>query len=192
MTRLVPSARLLWLAGLIGIPAFTLLGAAGERAWPLLPLLLALAGWAAWDARRARLLLASVSASMPDRPSLFLGRPGELDVRLAAPEGAPRLVRLGLNLPPQIVSPQEDLEAALPAGGGTFSVKWPCAANKRGRFQIPTAHLETLSPGGLWQVRAARDLNVEVRVYQAGGDGVSATPPFWLDRPAAGGKGKGL
>src|SRR5207302_6825150 len=73
--------------------------------------------------------------------------------------------RLGLPLPREIVSPDEDLWTALPAGSERSRLAWPCTPLKRGNYPLVSCHLETASPWGLWAVRARRSVRTEVRVY---------------------------
>ena len=162
---MVPSARLLWLATVAGIPLITLIGMGGN---------VALFGWAglllvvlatAVDAASSRRELDDLMVLLPGRINLFKGRDGEIEVRFANQREFTRQVRVGLNLPPILSTDREDMWVQLPAAPQQAIVRWLCTPRERGSFRIPSVHLEAQTRFGLWNVRRAHAKNVEVRVY---------------------------
>ena len=162
---IVPSARLIWLAALAGVPLITLLGMGGNNA------ILGGAGMfiviavAAADALLSRGETKDLRALLPGRINLFKGRSAELEVRFINERPVARLVRLGLNLPPSLKSEQEDINVQIPPHPQQAIIRWPCTPAERGSFEVPSVHLEVSSKLGLWNVRRSDRLNVDIRVY---------------------------
>jgi len=78
---------------------------------------------------------------------------------------ASRVLRLGLPLPREIESPQEDLLAEIPGAGKTSRVGWPCTPRRRGNYSLNRCHIEGASPLGFWSARTVLPLRSELRVY---------------------------
>jgi uncharacterized protein (DUF58 family) len=163
---IVPQTRLLLWVGGVAVPAATL-GALAPEALPtalaLVGLLLAVAvldGVLAFGRMDGLALeLAEVVRWSKDREAQL-----ELRVRNEHPKRS-RQLRLGLPLPREIESPQEDLTVTLPADSEWSRLPWPCTPRKRGNFRLDRCHVEAPSLWGFWAVRAALPVQCEIRVY---------------------------
>jgi uncharacterized protein (DUF58 family) len=162
---IVPSTRLIWLGALAGVPLITLAGAGSAGAAFGAAGFVALIAVALVDALLSFEEARDLRALLPGRINLFKGRPAELEVRFINERPVTRLVRVGLNLPPNLKSEQEDLQVQLPPHPQQAVIKWPCTPAERGSFRVPSVHLEVPSRLGLWNIRRSDRLNVEVRVY---------------------------
>lgn len=162
---IVPSAKLLWLATVAGIPLITLIGMGGNIGLFGGAGLLLLVLVTTVDAASSRRELDDLLVLLPGRINLFKGRAAEIEVRFANPRESTRLVRVGLNLPPILSTDLEDMRVQLPAAPQQAVVRWPCTPGERGSFRIPSVHLEAETRFGLWNVRRSQATNVEVRVY---------------------------
>jgi uncharacterized protein (DUF58 family) len=162
---IVPSAKLLWLATVAGIPLITLIGMGGNVALFGGAGLLLVVLVAGVDAMSSRRELDDLTVLIPGKVNLFKGRAAEIEVRFANPHEFTRLVRVGLNLPPTLSTDREDMWVQLPAAPQQAVVRWPCTPRERGSFRIPSVHLEAQTRFGLWNIRRSQPTNVEVRVY---------------------------
>src|SRR5258708_2226043 len=104
MITVVPATRLLWLAAIAGIPLLSLAGSAPQYAWAAIFALLACVAWTLLDAKQSRATAAVIKISIPERINLFMGRPGEIEIHIINPDQSARAVRIGLNMPPEIIS----------------------------------------------------------------------------------------
>jgi uncharacterized protein (DUF58 family) len=162
---IVPTHRLLILYGLT-IPLLTLLPAL--RATAAIPafaaglilILIALLD-AAFGPRRLR----NIGIGLPPMVRMTRGREGSLELSLTNTDRGAKTLRLGLPLPREISSPQEDLLALLPKDTEHLRVVCPCTPLERGQFHIHTCYLETKSPLGLWACRGLKEVACEIRVY---------------------------
>jgi uncharacterized protein (DUF58 family) len=165
MIRVVPAPRLLWSSALVGIPFLTALGLGSAWASYLFPLILVAVAVVIWDMSRGRAILRGLEVALPKRVNLFMGRPAEFEVRLKNLAQRKRPVRLGLDFPREVTTDSEVIDVTLPDNSESSTLRWKCAANRRGTYQIASAHLEIESPTRFWNVRAARAVETEVRVY---------------------------
>jgi uncharacterized protein (DUF58 family) len=162
---IVPTNRLLIFYG-ITIPVLTLLPVLrGMMAIPayaagLILILITLLD-AAFGPRRLR----KIGIALPTMVRMTRDREGSLELSLTNTDMRARTLRLGLPLPREISSPQEDLLAQLPKGAEHLRVLWPCMPLERGQFQLHTCYLETKSPLGLWASRGFKEVACEIRVY---------------------------
>jgi uncharacterized protein (DUF58 family) len=164
MNQVVPAPRLLWVCALIVAPFLTALGLGAQWANLLLPFIVIAVVLVVLDLFRGRKIVGGLDVSIPRRINLFMGRPAEFEVRLKSATKRKRLLRVGLNLPRELKSDSEVIDIALPEAESS-TLGWKCEATKRGTFQITSAHLEIESPWRFWNVRGARPVGSEVRVY---------------------------
>jgi uncharacterized protein (DUF58 family) len=138
------------------VPEATLL--AGIVVGTLVALILA-------DAALSRTALRGLGVALPPVVRLFRNRPGMIEVRLRNELSSARRLRLGLALPPDIQSRDNDLWAMVPGAGGWHKLEWPCTPTRRGNYRLDDCQVEAVSRLGFWAVRANRPLDCEVRVY---------------------------
>jgi len=74
-------------------------------------------------------------------------------------------LRLGLPLPPELQSDQDDAWIALPAGTEWSRFDWSCRPLSRGNYRLDAVYLEAASPLGFWAIRKRVPLQCEIRVY---------------------------
>jgi uncharacterized protein (DUF58 family) len=162
---IVPQSRLLFWFAVVALP-FATLGAVYPAAGPASVVLIAgLAVLAVLDAALGHGRLAGITLKLPEVVRMSKDRAGTLEVQLRNETQKSRLLRLGLPLPREIQSPDEELSVALPKGTEWSRVGWPCTALRRGNYRLRRTHVETSSPLGFWAVRAALPVNSEIRVY---------------------------
>ena len=161
---IVPSPRLLYLAGLALGPA-TLAGALPQ--WTLLALgmLILMVLVVLTDAGLVWGMLDGFSAQAPEVLRLSKGRQGSLEISLTNSGRRVRRVRVGLSWPPEIVSPDQELTVDLPEESPAAGFSWPLSAERRGVYRLERCHLETASPLGFWALRRAVPMDCEIRAY---------------------------
>jgi uncharacterized protein (DUF58 family) len=125
----------------------------------------ALAALAIVDALGARVGLAGISVWVPAVARMSKDREAHFEVRVGNEWQRARTLRLGLAMPRQIESAQEDVYVALPAGSEWSRLTWPCTPLKRGNYRLEHACLETSSPLGFWDARKTVAAQSEIRVY---------------------------
>lgn len=162
---ILPHSRLLFWVALLVTPGATLVGVMPQSAWPLIFLLVAFGGLVGFDALRARRALLGISVQVPEVVRLSKDRPGQIELLIRNEQEQARRVRLGLNLPTELQSFQDEMPTQLPAGTQFSRVAWECAPSRRGQYWLEACYLEALSPLGFWAWRATAPLNTEVRVY---------------------------
>src|ERR1051326_3233685 len=162
---IVPQSRLLLWVAMVVLP-FAALAAVVPQAAVLLGLLIAaVVVLALLDAALAQGGLDGLSVELPAVIRLSKDRDGAIDVHIKNAGQRPKRLRLGLPLPREIHSPNEDLWTILPPGCERSRLVWPCTPLKRGNYPLASCHLETPSPLGFWAVRVRRPVRTEVRVY---------------------------
>ncbi len=162
---IVPRNRLIWLVGMVLVPA-AILSAAAPQAAPLcIATAAALAAAAVGDALLAGRRTRGLKAGWGEPVRLAKDRRGAVPLRIENAAGVARRVRLGLAWPEELVPDEEELDVALPAGAERSRVDWPVTPRRRGRYVMDRVWLEAASPLGLWAARRAVEANVEVRVY---------------------------
>lgn len=162
---LVPSSKLLRLTASVVVPLATLTGLFPELAGLTVGALFLFSLVAGIDALRGSGSLAGLALTLPPVVRLTRGRPGMVAVDLHNRTHRDRRLRVALALPAEITSPEEDRTVQLPIASVTATLRWPITANARGRFAIHTAHVETPSPFGLWDLRKTVPTACEVRSY---------------------------
>jgi uncharacterized protein (DUF58 family) len=162
---IAPRPRLLWWVGLLVLPLATIGGLAPKTlVWASAAIGLALLPPIA-DAMLARGALRGVTAALPELVRLSRGRPGSIEIRITHAGLKPRLIRVGLNLPLEIESSDEDKWTLLPAGSPVCAITCACVPRQRGLYTLDAVYLETASPLGFWAVRAVAAARCEIRVY---------------------------
>ena len=168
---LIPQNRLLVLVALVIIPAAVsgglrpeLTGLAAGVSAALLAAAALDAGLGAWKSARG------LRFEFPEVVRLSKGKPGTvpLVVRHERPNLPARALRLGLDLPESITTPEEEVAVALAAGVERTLLPWPCTASRRGRFACGRVYYQERSPLGLWAVRRSAGpgpAGGELRVY---------------------------
>jgi uncharacterized protein (DUF58 family) len=92
-------------------------------------------------------------------------RPGAIEIQVKNESQRSRKIRMGLALPSEFSSPQEDTQILLPAQVEWSRLVWDCTPSRRGNYRLAHCHLETPSPLGFWMVRSAAPVASELRVY---------------------------
>ena len=162
---IVPRNRLLIWFAVVVLP-FAALGALEPVTMPLAIGLIGLFIIAALaDAVGARNVLAGISLELPAISRMSKDRSASLEMRVRNQRQKQRVLRVALALPRELQSAHEDMIVALPEGSEWSRLSWECQPLKRGNFRIETAHLETVSPFGFWDVRKIAPVVSEVRVY---------------------------
>ena len=150
---IVPRNRLLLWTALIMLP-FALLAAIEPGTTAVVAALVGgFAIVAAADAFGARRGLRGITAELQPVARMSKDRMARLDLRLRNAPQAARQLRVGLALPEEIVSAEEALTVALPAGSEWSHLAWPCTPRKRGNYRLDSVYLETNSPLGFWAGR---------------------------------------
>jgi len=117
------------------------------------------------DAALAFGSLDSVSIELPPVVRLSKDRAGAIELRIKNERRQSRRLRLGLALPREFHSPEEDLLTVLPANALFSRLEWPCTPLKRGNYPVESCYLEAASQWGFWAVRARKHTHAEIRVY---------------------------
>ncbi len=162
---IVPQSRLLLWTGVVGLP-FAAVAALVPEAAVLAGVFIALVAVAALlDAALAQGSLDGIRVELPAVVRLSKDRPGAIEVQITNERQRAKRLRLGLPLPRELQSPEEDLWTLLPAGSQRSRLAWSCTPLKRGNYPLESCYLEAASPLGLWAVRAKQPARAEIRVY---------------------------
>lgn len=161
---IVPSSKLLWVAGTLIVPLSAIAGAIPERA----PLALGLLGFvivaALYDAVRSSSSLHGLRFKSGGILRISRGRTGELDLIIdTGNTPPPSPVRIGMPMPRALATSQPEVVCRL--APGTSRLAWPVMALERGCHSITQLHLEIPSRWGLWDLRRSVPLDAEVRGY---------------------------
>jgi len=162
---IVPQTRLLFWFAVVVLP-FSVLGAVYAGAFLFSVALIA--GWLAvalLDAALAFGRLDGIAIELPDVLRVSQDRPVSISLKVRNERRGGLRLRLGLALPRELESPNEDVQVLLPEGAEWSGLEWPCQPAKRGNYHVRRAFLETLSRLGFWAVRASVPVRCEVRVY---------------------------
>ncbi|MFQ5932354.1 MAG: DUF58 domain-containing protein [Nitrospiraceae bacterium] len=109
--------------------------------------------------------LDGINVELPDLIRLSKDRTGEIELRIKNEKQKAKSLRVGLALPPEICSLDEELRVALPVESPLSRLCWPCTPLKRGNYFLDKCYLETGSPFGFWAIRRATPTHTEIRVY---------------------------
>lgn len=162
---IVPQTRLLLWVTVVVLPFAAIAVVVPEAAVLAGLVIVAVIVLALLDAALAQGSLEGIGIELPAIVRLSKDREGAIDIHIKNQKQQARRLRLGLPLPREITSPEEDLWTILPAGSERSRLAWPCTPLKRGNYPLVSCHLEAASPWGLWAVRARRPARTEVRVY---------------------------
>jgi len=166
--KIVPSARLIWLAAVVGLPA-SIVAAVDTRdqlaALVMVTIFVAAVATAVVDAALAPRALRGIRVELPELVRFFKDRPGEVPVRIHNDPARARRVRIGIVAPEGFEATAEDQQVNLPDGASVADVPWPCTPRRRGRYRIDSCYAEALSALGLWAVRQRQAVAIEMRVY---------------------------
>jgi uncharacterized protein (DUF58 family) len=163
--KIVPTYRLLLLVGFVLLPGTLLIAIVAQLTIPVILLAVGLLTSAMADAYRSRGRLQGIQVILPEVVRISRGRPGSFDVQIENENRKIGRMRLGLAFPEQIETPTYELAVELPPDSRTSMVAWSLTGVKQGRYLIDRCYLEAASPWGLWSVRLATSVRVEVRVY---------------------------
>ncbi len=162
---IVPRSRLLfWVAAII-LP-FALIAAVAPAT--LAVSLLFIGGLflvAIVDAFGVQKNLTGISVELPPVVRLSKDRETKLELRIRNQRQQKKLLRLGIALPREIKTENEEMDTILPAQSEWSRLTWPCTPIKRGNFRLSSVFIETSSPLGFWSARKKISVNSELRVY---------------------------
>lgn len=162
---IVPSSRLILWTALLLVPIASLAGAIPSLAIPLGLALAVFLAVAAVDAFSSGKRLQGVRVFVADLVRLTKGRPGAIEVRFENAGLREIRLRLGLPLPREISSTQNEVFLTLPAETLTSRIVLECVAHQRGRFLLDQCIVEAPSALGLWKRRRTFAVRGEIRVY---------------------------
>ena len=162
---IAPHSRLLFWTGWLVVPSLAVLGS-GSHWTGYVGLVLALfCGVVFCDALLAPRALAGIRILLPDVVRLSKDRLGQIDIRIHNDHERSRRVRLGLMLPMELRSPEEEILADLLPGNPVSQLSWPCIPSRRGKYILRRCYLEGVSPLQFWSWRRADLCSAEIRVY---------------------------
>jgi uncharacterized protein (DUF58 family) len=150
-----PRYLLIALAALLVLPACAL--ASFEPRWAGICILFVsvLMMISVVDAALGRRSLARTNVSAPVFLKWFKGRPAQFVLNVPGPLEASLDLPQGLEAVTPVVTLKESDALA----------EFRCVPVERGRYDITLCHLRARSPMGLWQVRAAKKIKTEIRVF---------------------------
>jgi uncharacterized protein (DUF58 family) len=162
---LSPRSRLIWWALLLLVPFATVAGLLPEAA----PFAILLIGTflvvALLDAALAFRSVQGLAIQCTETVRLSKDRASEIELQCTNESPRNRLLYMGIALPREIESEQEELLVEVPGGGKLSRVAWKCTPRRRGNYALARCHIEGTSPLGFWGARTALPLHSEVRVY---------------------------
>lgn len=162
---MVPQTRLLFWFAVIVLP-FSALGAVYPEAFLVsVALITGLFAFALLDAVLAFGKLDGLSLELPEVLRVSKERTTSIPISVRNERKCGLRLRLGLALPRELVSANEDALVVLPEGSEHSRLEWACQPMQRGNFRIKKAFLETTSRIGFWAVRGSVPVRCEVRVY---------------------------
>ena len=162
---IVPSNRLLFWVAMVILP-FVLLAALVPPATGISVVIMVLFTLAVLtDAATLGQSLRGISITPVQIARMSKDRAGRIELRIRNERQTPRTIRLGLPLPNEIESEQNDIYFTLPAGSEWSRVDWPCVPRRRGKYLIESVYVEVGSALRFWLWRQKQAMKVEVRVY---------------------------
>jgi uncharacterized protein (DUF58 family) len=162
---IVPRPKLIGWTALIVLPFGTLAALAPQAEAGALSLIALFFAGVLLDWALSLGVLDGIGVVLPDVARLSKDRAGVIEIQVVNDKCKPRLLRLGLPLPRELPSPQEDQWVLLPGGAPRARFSWPLTPVQRGRYLLHECRLETASLLGFWAVRRAAAAKGEVRVY---------------------------
>ncbi len=162
---IIPTLRLLIYYSAV-IPPLALISVLGNNVIPYIALFGSVFVLVAViDGVLAHKRLQGINVSLPVMTRMTKERQCLLEVSLYNASMKEKKLRLGLALPGEITSPQEDLLVVLPETSQSSRILLPCTPLKRGLFRIDRCYVEVLSFLGLWAFRGTRNVSCEMRVH---------------------------
>lgn len=161
---IVPSSRLMIVAGLVAVPAALVASLPGWSAWGW-GLIAALLSLAVVDGMLALRRLRGIAVQGAEVTRLWKDRPGAIDLTIRNESPKSIDLRIGLSFPAEIAVREEEMLAVLPADAEYSRIAWNCTPQRRGRYFLDSCAMERRSALGLWLARKLLPLKLEVRVY---------------------------
>ncbi len=109
--------------------------------------------------------LRGLTVELPETTRGSRDRDARLLVRVRNERLVARTLRIALELPPALQPSCDEMLVELPAGSEWAQFDWLLRPAERGKFVIPSARLEAVSPLGLWAFWKTVPVSGEVRVY---------------------------
>jgi len=163
--KIVPTYRLLILVGLILLPCTLLIAAVASMIVPTILLAACLTAGAIVDAYRSQRRLLGIHVVLPEVVRVSRGRQGSFNLQIDNTNLQVRRMRLGLAFPEEIDTAAVELTVELPPDKQRSMVAWSLMGLKQGRYLIDRCYLEAASPWGMWALRSAVVVRMEIRVY---------------------------
>ena len=183
--KIVPSAAMLAVVAIAGIPALTLLFA---DVWviPAAAVLVVVLLAVVFDAILGRRALSQVQVAGPRLVRLWKDRAGSIEFTFRSKDQRGRVVRIGPVLADEIGSASDEQVVTLPSGVEFSRIEWTCKPVKRGRYFLNLCAVEVPSPLRLWQPRVLLPIETEIRVYPNLASEQKNAPNLFLRRPHVG------
>ena len=162
---LAPRNRLLLLVAVVALPCALLAAAEPAAGAFSAAAMAALAALAVADAVTARRALAGIGVELPEVSRMSREREAKLELKIRNERQHARQLRIGLPLPREIDSDQEDTWVALPGGSEWSRFDWLCRPRERGVYRLASVQVEVGSRLGFWGARASLPVRSEIRVY---------------------------
>jgi uncharacterized protein (DUF58 family) len=162
---IVPQTRLLLWVALGILPFLALAALVPESALPAGALIAAVTAVVLVDSARARRSLDGIRVEPPAVVRLSKDRDGTIELQVRNETRRAKRLRIGLALPREIRSTDEDVTTVLPAGAACARLAWRCTPLKRGHYRLENCYLESGSPWGFWSLRTRQPAGAELRVY---------------------------
>jgi uncharacterized protein (DUF58 family) len=163
--KYVPTYRLLLFVGVIILPFTLLLLVVEAVVVPTIVLAIAVLVVALMDAYRSKERLQGIRVVLPEVVRISKGREGNFNLQIENEKLRVRHIRLGLAFPEEIYAPAVEISVELPEDNPLSSIVWLLKGLKQGRYPVDRCYLEVASLWGFWSVRAALQVNTEIRVY---------------------------
>ncbi len=162
---IVPRAKLLFWVSVVVLPFALLAGVEPAASYVSLVAFGSFLTLALVDAVRARASLTGISVVLPEVARMSKDRAATLEVRVGNARQKRKIIRLGLPLPREFDSQQEEAVVDLPGGVEWSRFNWACLPRKRGNYSLDAVYLEASSPFGFWAVRKQAAVRSQIRVY---------------------------
>jgi len=164
-----PAPALLWIAGVIWVPAAVCAAVLPNLAFAIWAALAMFCIVSIADLAVGRTRLRPFSAVAGDDVQLAQGREQRIEVRLRKPLGIAGALRAGLNLPPSFECANEEFGFEVESNQEEYALNWLIAARERGRYLLDALYVSLRSPLRLWECGHALPLRLEVRVFPDAG-----------------------
>jgi uncharacterized protein (DUF58 family) len=162
---LSPRSRLIWWSLLLLAPFATVAGLLPDAAPFAILLMVAFVAVVLLDAVLAFRSVQGLTIKCADIVRLSKDRASEIELQCTNQAAGDGLLRMGIALPREIESEQEELLVEVPGEGKLSRIAWKCTPRRRGNYSLSRCHIEGASPLGFWGARAAVPMKSELRVY---------------------------